>query len=337
MLRDAGEAEDVAQEAILQAYLHLGRLERADRFGAWLCGIAVNLAKMRLRRRRAHVSLDDLSGGRPVPAPNLPTEPSPEERVEAAELLSCVQEAIALLTPGQRELVLLAYLDGLTPQETAALLGRSPGSVRVGLHRARQHLREHLSPLAARPTRKEPEMIEMTLEDVIVRVVDDEEPRLAAEHRIVLLHERDGDRLLPIWVGPPEGDSLAFGLANESTPRPLTADLTARLLQAAGARVERVLVSKLVEQTFYAVVTLVNGDGSHEVDARPSDALNLAARTGAPIFVDGAVLEESALTADDVHRGLDRHLEQQGRPAREGEWRSLSPELVRAVGSYCTP
>lgn len=335
MLADAHEAEDVVQEAAVTAYLDLERLEQPERFGAWLCGIAVNLAKMRLRQRRTHVSLDD-SGGRAIPASAWldEREPSPEERLEAAEQLSLVHEAISLLPDHQRRLVLLAYLDGLSPREIGALLGRSAGSVRVALHRARTQLREQLSPLAPRPARKELHMIEMTVADVVVRLLPEEEPKLADGHRIVLLRERGGERMLPIWVGAAEGDSLAFQLAAEATPRPLTADLTARLLEAAGGRIERVLVSSLVENTFYAVVTVSNGGGASDVDARPSDALNLAVRVGAPIFVDDGVLEESALEARDLYGGLDRVRVKLGEPPLEGEWRTLSPELVRTVGSF---
>jgi RNA polymerase sigma factor (sigma-70 family) len=323
MLGDAHEAEDVAQEAALSAYLDLGRLERPERFGAWLCGIAVNLAKMRLRRRRREASPTAADGAMEV-------EPTGQLRLEAAEQLSRVHSAVALLPQGQRELVLLYYLDGLSSQEIAALLGRSPGAVRVGLHRARAQLRSQLHPLAP-SSAKEPEMVEVTVEDVVVRLVDE---HLAADHRIVVLRERGGERALPIWVGPPEGDSLALHLGGEGTPRPLTADLMARLVEAAGARVERVTISSLLEKTFYAVVTVSGSGGPADVDARPSDALNLALRVGAPIFVDREVLEAGAIPASDVHGGLDREREKHGEPELEGAWESLSPELVRTVGMW---
>jgi RNA polymerase sigma factor (sigma-70 family) len=338
MLADRAEAEDVVQEAALRAYLDLGRLHDGGRFGAWLCGIAVNLAKMRLRSRRATVPLEDLGGGRVVPATALPGDglPTPQEALEAAELLSVVQSAVHLLPPGQRDAVLLHYLDGLSCREVAALLGRSEGSVRVGLHRARTHLRERLAPLAP-SSRKESSMIEVSLEDVVVRVLPengDREPTLANELRIVLLRERGGERVLPIWVGAPEGDSLALELGGESTPRPLTPDLMARLLEAAAARVERVVISSLQEKTFYAVVVVSGASGPREVDARPSDALNLAARVGARVYVEDGVLEQSAIRAAEIFGDLDRVREKAGEPELEGEWRSLSPELVRTVGSF---
>jgi bifunctional DNase/RNase len=101
----------------------------------------------------------------------------------------------------------------------------------------------------------------------------------------VLAKEVAGERILPIWVGLVEGNQLALQLANLSTPRPMTYDLMARLLKVAEIPVERVAVTNLRDNTFYATIWVRVGDRSHEVDARPSDALNLALRMNAPIFV----------------------------------------------------
>ena len=182
-------------------------------------------------------------------------------------------------------------------------------------------------------------MVEVELRDVVVRLAEvNGEPELAGEHRILLLRERNGQRVLPIWVGAAEGDSLALHLGSEPVPRPLTADLMARLLEAAGARVERVEVSTLRENTFYAVVHLVTASGDQrEADARPSDAINLAVRVGAPIVVDTEVFEESALPTGEppeLDRELAKAAEKHGLEQLEGTWTSLSPELVRTVGSF---
>jgi RNA polymerase sigma factor (sigma-70 family) len=344
LLRDPLEAEDVVQEALLQAYLGLEDLRSPERFGAWLGGIAANLAKMRLRTRaRGLASLEELAGGRRVPPGLLAApEPGPEQIAEAHELLRLVRRAVDALPPGQRDVVLMHYVDGLSCQEIAALLGRSTGAVRVRLHRARRELRETLgtahpgtdTTAAVAGPRKERTMVEVTLEDVVVRVAADgsEPPRLAHPSRIVLLRERDGERLLPIWVGAPEGDPLALHRGGVTTPRPLTVELTLRLLEAADAEVERVTVASLREHTFYAVVALRAGDAVHEVDARPSDALNLAVRAGAPILVDPDVMDEAAISAADAFAGLDveraKHdLAEDEEPA---EWRSLTPDLAMA-------
>jgi RNA polymerase sigma factor (sigma-70 family) len=334
MLDDRHEAEDVAQEALLRAHLGLDELREPDRFGGWVCGIAVNLAKMRLRARRDG-RLDDLSGGRPAPVA-LDGAASPEQAAETMDVLRRVLGALDLLPPRQRDVALLHYVEGLSCEEIAALTGQAPGTVRVRLHRARRRLQERLAGLV--PMRKEvEEMIEVTLEDVVVRVVaedaDAEVPRLANQRmRIVVLKEVDGDRVLPIWIGASEGDALALQLGGGQMPRPLTADLTARLLEATGARIERVAVSSLRDNTFYAVVTLDVAGQSHEVDARPSDAFNLAARVGAPIFVDNEVMAQSCVTAaDDLLGSLEREHAELTADEEAGVWRTLSPELLKAL------
>src|SRR5207244_3377363 len=150
----------------------------------------------------------------------------------------------------------------------------------------------------------------VTLEDVVVRVLENdvpegEPPRLASKQlHVVVLRERDGERRLAIWVGAFEGDALALHLGGESMPRPLTADLMARLLEATGGRVDHVRVSSLRDKTFYAVVAVGVGDRLDELDARPSDAFNLAARVGAPIFVDEHVLDHAGLLPDALESEL---------------------------------
>src|SRR4051795_3141323 len=145
--------------------------------------------------------------------------------------------------------------------------------------------------------------------------------------RVVLLRERDGDRRLPIWIGRPDGDALAVRLAEQQTPRPLTVDLTAGLLAAAGVQIQRVTVNRLAERTFYAVVSLANAG---DVDARPRDALNLALRVGAPVHVAEEVLAEAATVADDIAAELDEREQALGYAGGE-PWRELeSGEVVAA-------
>ena len=309
------DAEDVAQEAFLQAYLGLGRLRDPARFGAWLCAIAVNLAKMRLRERRVVVPLEDWPDG--------------DGREDAVELADLVGSALEALPRHEREAVLLSYA-GLSSPEVAALVGERPGTVRVRLHRARGRLRARLGTLIPQ-ARKETKMVEVVVHDVVARTTAQNggEPQIVGDTRIVLLREKDGERVLPIWIGRPEGDALALELGGEATPRPMTADLMAKLLEAAGARVERVEVNSLREETFYGTIVLATGGGEQEVDARPSDALNLAARVKAPILVDDAVMEH-AFTGD-LEEKVREEQERRGLEPEEGEWRSLSPEMVKAL------
>jgi Sigma-70, region 4/Domain of unknown function (DUF151) len=116
---------------------------------------------------------------------------------------------------------LLHYVDGLSCDEIASLLGSSPGAIRVRLHRARRQLYEQVAHLAPLPMPKEEiPMIEMKLEDVLVRVAEEDPLTLAADMRVVLLKEAEGERVLPIWIGAAEGNALAFRLSGESTTRP---------------------------------------------------------------------------------------------------------------------
>jgi RNA polymerase sigma factor (sigma-70 family) len=326
ILGDREEAEDVVQEAFLRGFLALATVRNADRVGNWLAAITGNLARMRRRRRWDAVSLDELAG---QPSSSWLDSVSPELEAPLEEL----REALAALSPASRDTLLAHYVEGLSCAEIAAQRNSTPGAVRVRLHRAREQLRELLPAFA--PSSKEAEMIEVTLDDVWVRVAPDEPVRLAHEQRIVLLREMDGERVLPIWVGPPEGDAMAIQLRGGAFRRPLTPDLTARLLEAAGGRIERVVVTRLEDNTFYAVVAVAAGEEVREVDARPSDALNLALRVGAPVFVDGAVLEQAGVVGDDLGELLDRECERVAskglvEPLPPGHWQPHSLELVTA-------
>ena len=114
---------------------------------------------------------------------------------------------------------------------------------------------------------------------------------------IVILRDKDGERVLPIWVGISEANAIALQIENISTPRPMTHDLLRNVIQDLKASVQKIVVCDLQENTFYALIYLaLNGD-TLAVDARPSDAIALALRTQAPIFVEDRVID-NAKTAD---------------------------------------
>jgi hypothetical protein len=110
---------------------------------------------------------------------------------------------------------------------------------------------------------------------------------------IVILKDRDGQRILPIWVGLFEANAIALQIENVSTPRPMTHDLLRNVIADLQATVQKIVVCDLQENTFFALIYLsLNGD-SVAVDARPSDAIALALRTKAPIFVEERVIENA--------------------------------------------
>lgn len=320
----ADEAEEVVQEALLRAYLGLSQLRAADRFAAWVCGIAVNLAKMRLRRHAVQRQALAIAG-----ADALVT--ADEDR----ELLALVRDAVDLLPAGQRDVVLMHYVDELSCEEIANLLGTTPGAVRVRLHRARAALRRELAPLAPasveRVGKEERMVVEMKVADVRVRVDPDDASRPIADQRIVLLKEEGGERILPIWIGPGEGNMLASRLTGYEPSRPMTPDLIVELLRVTGSRVERVAITALREKTFYASISVSVDGRTEELDARPSDAMNLAVRVGAPIVVDESVLEESALREQELGDELDARTELAGLEVPAGTWTSLSAEMLGSL------
>ena len=133
-------------------------------------------------------------------------------------------------------------------------------------------------------------MIEMTIDSIRVSLMN--------YQRVVILREKMADRYLPIWIGPTEADAIAVKLQGGSVPRPLTHDLLQTIIDVLGASVNSIIVNELKNDTFYAKINL-DVDGSQmEVDSRPSDALALAVRTEAPIYVEESVLDKAGILLD---------------------------------------
>jgi bifunctional DNase/RNase len=118
---------------------------------------------------------------------------------------------------------------------------------------------------------------------------------MVGKQPIVLLKTADGKRFLPIWIGPPEASAIMSKLQGGEPPRPMTHDLLQSVVEELGSSVLRIAVTELRENTFYAVITLRNGDAELEIDSRPSDAIALAVRTNAPIYAADDVIAESAI------------------------------------------
>src|SRR5262249_4380381 len=113
----------------------------------------------------------------------------------------------------------------------------------------------------------------------------------------VILKDKAGDRVLPIWVGIFEANAIALQIENIATPRPMTHDLLRNIITDLDGQVDRIVVSELRDSTFYALIHLTVRGDRISVDARPSDAIALALRTRAPILVDETVID-SAKTVD---------------------------------------
>ena len=147
--------------------------------------------------------------------------------------------------------------------------------------------------------------IEMTIKGLMVDPI--------TNSPIVILRDKEGQRVLPIWVGIFEANAIALQIENISTPRPMTHDLLRNVIQDLKASVQKVVVCDLQENTFYALIYLaLNGD-TVAIDARPSDAIALALRTRAPIFVEDSVIDNAKTLeslpektdADRLHKWLE--------------------------------
>jgi len=130
-------------------------------------------------------------------------------------------------------------------------------------------------------------MIEMTIDSIRMSLMN--------YQRVVILKEKDGERYLPIWIGPAEADSIAIKLQDVEVPRPMTHDLLCSAIQALGAKVNSIVVNELRNDTFYARIFIVVDGRDLEIDSRPSDAIALAVRVEVPIYADEAVLEKAGI------------------------------------------
>ena len=110
---------------------------------------------------------------------------------------------------------------------------------------------------------------------------------------IVILRDKEGERVLPIWVGIFEANAIALQIENVATPRPMTHDLLRNVIRDMNGTVEKIVVSDLKDTTFFALIYLQIGGEVVAIDARPSDAIALALRTQAPIFVEDHVIDNA--------------------------------------------
>lgn len=335
-------ARELAQEAMLEAYLSLRGLRHPERFGSWVYGIVLNLCRKYLGEQKTRAALPMREQARFTSALGVPFDDAdPEQLAEARDLHRRVLRAVEALSPAERAAALLFYYEQLSVQEISAILGISVAAVKSRLHQSRKRLRERLSSLYPELAGREPpqprrskKMVRMTIADVVVRKTPGEDPEQTFSDTIVVLSDEQKQRALPIWIGEAEGLGIAMGLRQVSTARPMTYSLMSSILDAAGIRVEDVRISALEENVFYAVVRLRQGEKVIEVDARPSDALALAARTGSPIYAAAAVLEHAS--AGPPHTGSPNENAESrfesvsfGAPGAAGAARKeLSPEEI---------
>lgn len=137
-------------------------------------------------------------------------------------------------------------------------------------------------------------MVEMKVEGLLF------DPR--SNMYILLLKELDGAGTLPIWIGKPEADSIALALGKVATPRPLTHDLVKNITDGLKIKITRIVVTEIIDNTYYSLIHLNDGRKETLIDSRPSDAVAVALRAGAPIFVEDSIM--ATRTADELDEWL---------------------------------
>jgi RNA polymerase sigma factor (sigma-70 family) len=329
-----GDADDIVQEAFLQAFTALDRLRDPDRFGAWLAGIVLNVHRAATRRPPPLLLADWPEDLHPASAEGLPSA----EDLDRAEALGA---AVAGLPPGQRRAVELYYYAGLPVAEIAA----SPGAAKASLHKARGRLREHI-------TTHRPDLIPVLSRRTpmtTVRIACAQPHRgttpdgsTAIAHILVVLADEPGHRAMGLWLRtrqglalwrvmeqaardtgpsaarrPPAGGlaaggvaggvagDLAGGLAAGGLAGDLAGDrpyteftpegLAIRLLGAADGTVTGVDIDELGPGVLAAQVGVAGPAGTRQVTADPGSALALAAALEVPVRVAGALMDRLAV------------------------------------------
>jgi RNA polymerase sigma-70 factor (ECF subfamily) len=298
LLGNPFEAQDVAQEAALQAFLGLSRLREPARFAAWFHAIAANLAHMALRRRR-ELPLQTLSDEERTHTFWRDSPPTPEEYQMEREIQESILLALQNLSRVNRQAVIGFYLHGYSYEELAQLLDIPVSTVKGRLFQGRKQLKTLLRPLvetllpSLSSQRKEQNML---TEDLIELQFDSLRRLALTRQHLVVLRDPETRRGLPIPLTTTEADSLevAFRARQYGNELPFPQDTSQRLLESLGAQLQSVVINALAGQTLYATVTMTQGAYTHVCDLRLSEALALAVRLGVPISITRSLLTTAA-------------------------------------------
>jgi RNA polymerase sigma factor (sigma-70 family) len=295
-------ALEMVQDAYLQAFLSLQNLNDPDHFKSWLFGIVVNLCRSHLRKEQGKDGrVEELSENTVYKSP-WSHMVDPESLVEKQEDQNQLLSLIAGLKPIYRQVILLFYFRHLKLGEIAEREGISLDTVKVRLHRARGMLRAQLRLLypemdqAILPADRRKTMLLVKVVDVI---------KLSQEEGcIVLLMNEPGDRLLPIWIGAFEGLSIAAGIENMDTPRPLTYRWITSILEALEVELDEIRIEGLKEDTFLGTMVIQKNGRVLELDARPSDLIALAVHKGAPIYAGEELMIKNGIELSKINGTL---------------------------------
>jgi len=225
---------------------------------------------------------------------------TPLEEIESEEMYQFVRRAIDALSEKNKLTVTLFYMDGLSYQKIGDFLGVPISTIKSRLHESRKQLKEELIKMVEKTFAKHKlpkDFADKVLHEVTVKRIDIEE-----DMPVIVLANKSADlQHLPIWIGEPEGHAIRKVLENLETPRPMTHDLFINVLREFEIKMTAAIVTEIRQTTFHGRLILENSEGIKEIDSRPSDAIALALRVDAPIFVEQSVFHNSGvwLTALD--------------------------------------
>jgi RNA polymerase sigma-70 factor (ECF subfamily) len=285
---DPDEAEDIVQDAFLQAFVALDRLREPERFAGWLGGIVLNVHRAARRRWTPLLLLDEW----PEDIQPLSADGLPGPALDDVDRADALRRFIEDLPASQREAVRMFYYADMPVAAIAGQLDETPGTVKARLHKARGRLRDHV---AAR----RPDLIPHSPRGTLMTTVRiaHAEPRpdkTRFHHVLVVLADDAGGRALPVWLMGIDGHSLRLLLdsaAEGTTMAGVPEELTGRLLQAAGASVTGVLIDELGPEVPAAQIQLRTPVGTQSITARLAEGLALAVAADAPIRVSDTLMD----------------------------------------------
>jgi RNA polymerase sigma-70 factor (ECF subfamily) len=305
---DFEDARDLAQEAFIRAYQHLGELADPARFAAWLRRIAERVCIDWRRRQRDERPLEEAAARSSPPLDDL------------AALRVTVQRALSSLPEAQRLAVTLYHINGYTYREIAEFLAAPETTVKARLDAARASLRGALADVF-REALQAQRPLERFREEVIMRVTHVEMKQAVDQSHggpqpVLLLG--DEERAVPIWIGDFEATNIRAALDKWEAPRPMTYDLMLNTWAAFGIRLTGVRIADLRENVYFAELELTRRKTVKQIDCRTSDAVNLALRADVPVEVDDSVVEKLGVSAEQARLDYgnlpDYQIEQPDRP-----------------------
>jgi len=287
---DFEAARDLAQDAFVRAYQHLGQLADPARFPGWLRRIAERVCLDWRRRQRDERPLQEgEEGGQVVDD-------------ESAALRATVESALTALPEPQRLAVTLYYINGYSYREIAEFLSVPETTVKARLDGGRDRLRLSLASAfgealrAQRPPQEFGQEVMMRVTQVQLKQGVNQVTGGPAPTMVL----GDEERAIAVCIGEAEAGMMRVALGKHEHPRPMTYDLMLNMLAAFGIRLAGARVADLRENIYFAELELTRGKTTKRVDCRPSDAVNLALRADVPVEVDEAVLTKAGITAEQA-------------------------------------